>query len=52
MSMKIEIARLANRLCELLDLCNDADFVDMVCSAVAYNDPIDIDEIEQKETQP
>lgn len=45
--MKREIARLANRLCELLDLCNDADFVDMVCSAVACNDQIDIDEIEE-----
>lgn len=44
--MKIEIARLANRLCELLELCDDADFVDMVCSAVACNYPIDIEEIE------
>nr|DAG30822.1 MAG TPA: hypothetical protein [Caudoviricetes sp.] len=51
--MKVEIVRLANRLCELLDLCNDADFVDMVCSAVACNDPIDIDEIkEDEEAQP
>lgn len=33
--MKVEIARLANRLCELLNLCDDADFVDMVCSAVS-----------------
>lgn len=45
--MKVEIARLANRLCELLNPCDDADFVDMVCSAVACNDPIDIDEIEE-----
>lgn len=44
--MKYKIARLANKLCELLDLCNDADFVDMVCSAVACNDPIDLNEIE------
>ena len=45
MDMKREIARLANRLCELLELCDDADFIDMVCSAVACNDLIDIDEI-------
>ena len=44
--MKYEIAKMANRLCELLDLYNDTDFVDMVCSAVACNDPIDLDEIE------
>ena len=44
--MKIEIARLANRLCELLDFCDDPDFVDMICGAVAGNDLIDIDEIE------
>ena len=44
--MKYEIAKMANRLCELLDLCNDANFVDMVCNAVACNDPIDLDEIE------
>ena len=50
--MKIEIARLANRLCELLELCDDADFVDKVCSAVACNDPIDVDEIEEEEVQP
>lgn len=51
--MKAEIARLANRLCELLDLCEDADFVDMVCSAIACNDPIDIEEIEEdEEAQP
>ena len=25
--MKYEITKVANRLCELLDLCNDADFV-------------------------
>ena len=50
--MKVEIARLANRLCELLDLCDDADFIDMVCSAVACNDPIDVDEIEEEEVQP
>lgn len=43
--MKVEIARLANRLCELLDICDDADFVDMVCSAVACNELIDINEI-------
>lgn len=47
MVMKREIARLANRLCELLGLCDDENFVDMVCSAVACNDPIDIDEIEE-----
>lgn len=51
--MKVEIVRLANRLCELLDLCNDADFVDMVCSAVVYNNPIDVEEIEEdEEAQP
>ena len=44
--MKYEIAKMANRLCELLDLCDDAEFVDMVCSAVACNDPIDLDKIE------
>ena len=47
--MKHEIVRLANRLCELLDLCDDADFIDMVCSAVACNDPIDIEEIGEDE---
>lgn len=47
--MKVEIARLANRLCELLNLCDDADFVDMVCSAVACNNPIDAKEIEEDE---
>lgn len=51
--MKVEIARLANRLCELLELCDDSDFVDMVCSAVACNAPIDIEEIgEDEEAQP
>lgn len=44
--MKREIARLANKLCELLELCDDEVFVDMVCSAVSCNDPIDLDEIE------
>ena len=47
--MKREIARLANRLCELLDLCDDEDFVDRVCSAVCCNDPIDIEEIQDDE---
>lgn len=45
--MKYEIAKMANRLCELLDLCDDAEFVDMVCSTVTCNDPIDLDEIEK-----
>ena len=45
--MKYEITKMANRLCELLEFCDDADFVDMVCSAVACNDPIDLDEIEE-----
>ena len=44
--MKYKIAKMANRLCELLEFCDDADFVDMVCNAVACNDPIDLDEIE------
>lgn len=47
--VKREIARLANRLCELLDLCDDEDFVDRVCSAVCCNDPIDIEEIQDDE---
>lgn len=46
MDMKREIARLANRLCELLELCDDEDFIDMVCCAVSCNDPINLDEIE------
>ena len=51
--MKIEIVRLANRLCELLELCDDADFVDMVCSAIACNNPIDIEKMKTiKEAQP
>lgn len=44
--MKYEIAKMANRLCELLEFCDDADFVDMICNAVVCNDPIDLDEIE------
>lgn len=42
--MKSEIIRLANRLCELLDQCNDEEFVDMVCCAVSSNSPIDEDD--------
>lgn len=47
--VKREIVRLANRLCELLDLCDDGDFVDRVCSAVCCNDPIEIEEIQDDE---
>lgn len=45
--MKYEIARLANKLCELLDICDDPDFVDIICTSVATNDRIDLDEIEE-----
>lgn len=45
--MKYEIAKMANRLCELLEFYNDAYFVDMVCNAIACNAPINIDEIEE-----
>lgn len=45
--MKYEIARLANKLCELLEFCEDSDFVDMICTSVATNDRIDLDEIEE-----
>lgn len=45
--MKYEIAKLANKLCELLEFCDDADFVDKVCASVASNDRIDLDEIEE-----
>lgn len=44
--MKREIARLANRLCELLELCDDENFVDIVRCTVSCNDPIDLDKIE------
>lgn len=47
--MKYEIAKLANKLCELLEFCDDSDFVDMVCASVASNDRIDLDEIEDDE---
>ena len=47
--MKSEIVRLANRLCELLELCNDEEFVDMVCSSICSNSRIDIDEYEDGE---
>lgn len=42
--MKSEIIRLANRLCELLGMCNDEEFVDMVCCSIYSNSYIDIDE--------
>ena len=42
--MKNEIIRLANRLCELLELCDDEAFVDMVCCALSCNSPIDSEE--------
>lgn len=41
--MKSEIIRLVNRLCELLEQCDDEEFVDMVCCAVSSNSPIDED---------
>lgn len=42
--MKSEIIRLANRLCELLDLCDDEEFVEMVCCSVSSNSYIDPEE--------
>lgn len=42
--MKREIIRLANHLCELLELCDDEEFVDMVCCAVSSNSRIDEDD--------
>ena len=47
--MKSEIIRLANRLCEPLDLCNDEEFVEMVCCSVCNNSYIDPEEYEDKE---
>lgn len=47
--MKYEIVKLVNKLCELLEFCDDSDFVDMVCASVASNDRIDLDEIEKNE---
>lgn len=44
--MKREIIRLANQLCELLEQCNDEEFVDMVCCAVSSNSYIDEDDLE------
>lgn len=46
--MKHEIIRLANQLCELLELCNDEEFVDMICCSVASNSYIDVEEYEDK----
>lgn len=45
--MKIEIIRLANRLCELLEMCDDEEFVDMVCCAVSSNSYISVDEYDE-----
>ena len=42
--MKSEIIRLANRLCDLLEMCDDEEFVDMVCSSVCSNSRIEEDE--------
>lgn len=39
--MKNEIIQLANRLCELLEQCDDEEFVDMVCCSVASNSRIE-----------
>lgn len=47
--MKREIIRLANRLCDLLEMCDDEEFVDMVCSSVCSNSRIDEDEYEKDE---
>lgn len=46
--MKSEIIRLANRLCELLEMCDDEEFVDMVCCAVSNNSYICADEYEDE----
>ena len=43
--MKPEIMRLSNELCRLLSACDDDDFVDKVCGAVACNEYFDAKEI-------
>lgn len=47
--MKSEIIRLANRLCELLEMCEDEEFVGMVCNSVCSNSRIDAGEYEDDE---
>lgn len=46
--MKSEIIRIANRLCELLEMCDDEEFIDMVCSSVFSNSYICIDEYDEE----
>ena len=43
--MKSKIMSLVNELCSLLDICEDADFVDDVIARVSSNDPFDPDSI-------
>ena len=43
--MKSEIIRIANRLCELLEMCEDEEFVNMVCNSVCSNSRIEEDEL-------
>ena len=43
--MKLTMMMLANKLCSLLELCEDWDFVDRVVNAVACNTPFSEDEL-------
>lgn len=49
--MKANIMRVANRLCEMLELCGDEDFVDKVLTNVACNECFDDDDIEAAEAE-
>ena len=43
--MKLTMMMLANKLCGLLERCDDGDFVDRVVDAVACNLPFSEDEL-------
>lgn len=49
--MKNLIVKTANRLCELLSLCDDDSFVDEVIMRVSCNDPFDEDYIGRAEEE-
>lgn len=43
--MRAQIMRATNNLIEMLECCDDGDFVDRVCCAVSCNDPFSDEEI-------
>lgn len=49
--MKVQIMRAVNSLLEMLECCDDGDFIDRVCTAVSCNDPFSDEEIYDEITE-